>query len=184
MINITMMSVARIIELICAYVFLLSLVENLFPDIEEFYKKIIIGASIRAIQVASRLVIDEFIWQYECDFNFGCNQYNYIVMVLIPYKSMIQLIANYATDVLNFLTQRSETLNIKNEIADAKLERADAKRERAEMNLRIDNSYEHIICIPEDYIGDPIISETRIVAQIDIRKEFDTFSNVSHPHQE
>ena len=122
-------------------------------------------------------------------------------MSLYPYKAMIQLIANYATDVLNFLMQRSEALNIKNEIAIAKQERAIAKQERAtakqeratakqeriDMNLRIDGNYEHLITIPDDYTFDiPVYRDNKIVAKIDIHKEFESATrNVStHLHND
>ena len=179
-----MVSAGRIIELLCAYAFLFSLIENMFPFIEEFYKKLIIGIVIRIIQFILQIALDDFIWNYDCNLNFGCDQYNSVIMFLYPYKSVIQLIAGYATDILNFLTQRSETIDIKNEIATAKKERADAKKERAEMNLRIDGNYEHLITIPDDYIFKHPANETRILPQIDIQNEFNILSNVAHHHQD
>lgn len=78
------------LEFLCAYVFLIPLIEFLTPNVKDFYVKILIGAHLRLLQIAFQIFLYTLI-------NHCSN--NFISMAL----SVFHFLMSYLLSVWNFV---------------------------------------------------------------------------------
>ena len=163
-----MLSFAKSIETICEYMFLFPIIEHMCPCIKTLWIKVMAGVCLRLVLFIVANMATDAIWDYDCQFDFGCDQYNFIMDTARPFKLIIQFVSGLAVDVFNFLMKESDL--------------DEAKRRIDELEYAV---YGHAITIPDDYHHtDIIIRIDPVVPEINIHDEFQRFAGANHLHHE
>ncbi len=171
------------------YIFLSSIVEYLFPSVQHKYKKAAIGFIFRLIGFVCTQIISVHIWDYQCNYGFGCEQYNTIKSYMMPYKSIIQYFANCYLDIINYMIQASDTQIIKQRLdelentlrTDINDLRTTVSSDINDLRTTVSDDHMHAITIPDDYIHEQPPSQRVVRPRIDIHEEF---RRASHLHAE
>ena len=170
-----MISFTKSIETVCEYLFLFPIIEHMCPRVKKFWIKVLAGLCLRLVLFIVANAATDAIWDYDCQFDFGCDQYNSIMDAIHPFKSIIQFVSARAVDVFNFLMKESD-------LDEAKRERNEVKRQLIELQNTV---YGHALTIPDDYHHtDIIICIDPVVPEINIHDEFESFTGVTHLHHE